>query len=258
MRGRASGAPGPRLLGSDDLRRAARGHGVGALGGRRVVLAAAGDQAQDVVDGAGALAQRQLEQDQGESEKGVHARTLPRLSATVPARYGGSTRPDGSRTLPALDLEGHPFQSSEPASFTARAAIRWTLMQQTAAFRHEVMLYDSPETFVEGAAPFIRDAVAAGEPIMVAIGAEKIALLRTWLGEDADWVVFADMAELGANPARIIPAWQDFLDANAASGRPCAGSASRSGPSAARPSWSSASATRRCSTSPSPTPRTST
>ena len=96
-------------------------------------------------------------------------------------------------------------------------------MPQTASFRHEVMLYDSPETFVEEAAPFIRDAVSAGEPIMVAIGAEKIELLRTWLGEDADWVVFADMAELGANPARIIPAWQEFVDENAASGRPMRG-----------------------------------
>jgi anti-sigma regulatory factor (Ser/Thr protein kinase) len=94
-------------------------------------------------------------------------------------------------------------------------------MQQPAAFRHEVMLYDSPETFVVGAEPFIRDAVAAGEPIMVAIGAEKIDLLRSRLGEHADRVVFADMAALGANPARIIPAWQDFFDAHA--GRPMRG-----------------------------------
>ena len=83
------------------------------------------------------------------------------------------------------------------------------------SFRHEAMLYDSPDTFVDGAAPFIRDAVAAGQPIMVAIGAEKIDLLRSRLGEDADRVVFADMAELGANPARIIPAWQEFVDAHA-------------------------------------------
>src|SRR5215210_3461740 len=96
-------------------------------------------------------------------------------------------------------------------------------MPGTAAFRHEAMLYDSPETFVEGAAPFIRDAVAAGEPIMVAIGAEKIDLLRTLLGDDAEHVVFADMADLGANPARIIPAWQEFVDTHAAEGRPMRG-----------------------------------
>jgi anti-sigma regulatory factor (Ser/Thr protein kinase) len=96
-------------------------------------------------------------------------------------------------------------------------------MQPPAAFRHEVMLYDSPETFVDEAAPFIRDAVAAGEPIMVAIGAAKIDLLRERLGADAEQVVFADMAELGANPARIIPAWQQFVDAHAGLGRPMRG-----------------------------------
>jgi anti-sigma regulatory factor (Ser/Thr protein kinase) len=96
-------------------------------------------------------------------------------------------------------------------------------MQRTAAFRHEVMLYDSAEAFVDGAAPFIRGAVAAGEPIMVAVGAAKIDLLRARLGEDADQVVFSDMAEVGANPARIIPAWQAFVDAHSDSGRPMRG-----------------------------------
>jgi anti-sigma regulatory factor (Ser/Thr protein kinase) len=56
---------------------------------------------------------------------------------------------------------------------------------------------------------------------MVAIAAEKIERLRSRLGEDAEPVVFADMAELGANPARIIPAWQAFVDTNA--GRPMRG-----------------------------------
>ena len=58
---------------------------------------------------------------------------------------------------------------------------------------------------------------------MVAIGAEKIELLRSRLGADAERVVFADMAELGANPARIIPAWQEFVDAHAGPGRPMRG-----------------------------------
>jgi anti-sigma regulatory factor (Ser/Thr protein kinase) len=94
---------------------------------------------------------------------------------------------------------------------------------QPAAFRHEAMLYDSPEGFIDGATPFIRDAVAAAEPIMVAIGAPKIELLRERLGADADQVVFADMAVLGANPARIIPAWREFVDAHAGLGRPLRG-----------------------------------
>src|SRR3954463_16330775 len=93
-------------------------------------------------------------------------------------------------------------------------------MPETLLFRHEGMVYGGAEAFVAGAAPFIRAAVAADEPIMVAVGADKLELLRSHLGEDADGVVFADMAEVGANPARIIPAWRDFVDANSGSGRP--------------------------------------
>ena len=96
-------------------------------------------------------------------------------------------------------------------------------MPDTVLFRHEAMLYDDRDSFVAGAAPFIGGAVAAGEPIMVAVGAEKIDLLRAHLGEDAEAVVFADMAEVGTNPARIIPAWQDFVDAHTGRGRPMRG-----------------------------------
>src|SRR3954451_2161010 len=92
-------------------------------------------------------------------------------------------------------------------------------MPETLLFPHEAMLYDGPETFLARAVPFVRAAVAAEEPIMDAVGAEKIDLLRSRLGEDADPVVFADMAELGANPARIIPARQASPDAPPGGGR---------------------------------------
>ena len=98
-----------------------------------------------------------------------------------------------------------------------------------------------------GTLPFLRDAVAAGEPTLVVLAAHKIDALRDALDGDADHVRFADMAEVGTNPARIIPAWQRVRRrARSAGGRASAASASRSGPSAARPSWPSASATRRC------------
>ena len=82
-----------------------------------------------------------------------------------------------------------------------------------------------------------------GEPILVAVGADKIAALRAALGADAAGIDFADMAEVGHNPARIIPAWRDSRTRTP--GRSAA-SASRSGPAAAAPNWSSASSTRRC------------
>lgn len=86
-------------------------------------------------------------------------------------------------------------------------------------FRHQALFYSGEEEFLAGALPFIRDAVAAGEPIMVAVGAARIELLKSRLNGAADRVAFADVHEIGHNPALILPAWQDFVSANAAGGR---------------------------------------
>jgi anti-sigma regulatory factor (Ser/Thr protein kinase) len=86
-------------------------------------------------------------------------------------------------------------------------------------FRHEAMLYAGEEGFVTATLPFIRAAVAAGEPILVVVDAHKIDRLRAELGDDAAHVAFEDMAGVGTNPARIIPAWSEFVDAHARPGR---------------------------------------
>jgi anti-sigma regulatory factor (Ser/Thr protein kinase) len=86
------------------------------------------------------------------------------------------------------------------------------------AFRHEAFFYAGTDGFVEGAASFIRDGLATEEPTLVVVSAAKIAMLRSELDEDARHVCFADMADVGANPARIIPAWRDFVARRPASG----------------------------------------
>jgi anti-sigma regulatory factor (Ser/Thr protein kinase) len=78
-------------------------------------------------------------------------------------------------------------------------------------FRHDAFLYRDEQEFVTGTAGFIRDGLAADEPVLVALIPKKLELLRGALGPDADRVLFADMSELGLNPARIIPAWHDFV-----------------------------------------------
>jgi hypothetical protein len=80
-----------------------------------------------------------------------------------------------------------------------------------APFRHEAMLYSGPTQFVAGTASFIRDSLDAGEPIMVAVIAPKVALIRDELGSDARDVRFVDMEAVGRNPARIIPAWREWV-----------------------------------------------
>jgi anti-sigma regulatory factor (Ser/Thr protein kinase) len=85
-------------------------------------------------------------------------------------------------------------------------------------FRHEAFLYDSPVAFRDGALSFIRDGLSSDEAILVAVDRGKIELLRSGLDGDADRVLFADMADVGRNPARIIPLWQAFVAAHAPAG----------------------------------------
>lgn len=73
--------------------------------------------------------------------------------------------------------------------------------------------------FLHNAVPFIRDGLAAGEPVLVITSTLRIDALRSELGGDAAPVAFADMAQVGSNPARIIPAWQEFIDRERNDGR---------------------------------------
>jgi anti-sigma regulatory factor (Ser/Thr protein kinase) len=79
-------------------------------------------------------------------------------------------------------------------------------------YRHEAFFYEGQDQFLEGTAAFIGDGLAAGEPILAVLDAAKIDALKAELAGDAQAVLFADMATVGANPARIIPAWQEFID----------------------------------------------
>lgn len=87
------------------------------------------------------------------------------------------------------------------------------------AFRHEAFFYAGPADFVEGTTTFVEEGLRAGESVMIALPSERLELLRTALGEDAGRVAFADMADIGRNPARIIPAWRRFVETNDGSGR---------------------------------------
>ena len=81
-------------------------------------------------------------------------------------------------------------------------------------FRHEALIYAGAADFLAAAVPFIRGALEAGEPALVAVSRANTQLLEGKLGKDASQVRFADMEMVGLNPARIIPFWRDFLDEN--------------------------------------------
>ena len=91
------------------------------------------------------------------------------------------------------------------------------------AYRHEALLYRGDKGFLETVVPFVREGLEAGQPVLVAVPSPRLAALVEALGPDADRVGLVDMSELGANPARIIPAWAAFLADQGAGGRPVRG-----------------------------------
>lgn len=87
------------------------------------------------------------------------------------------------------------------------------------AYRHEALIYAGEDDFVAKATRFLREGCRTGEPALVVVSARKIERLREGLNGDAAGVVFADMADVGRNPARIIPAWREFVSAHSAPGK---------------------------------------
>ncbi|MGH9277098.1 MAG: anti-sigma factor RsbA family regulatory protein [Acidimicrobiales bacterium] len=85
-------------------------------------------------------------------------------------------------------------------------------------FRHEALFYEGDAGFLAGTLPFIRGAVLRSEPTLVVVSAHKIDRLRADLNGDTGGVQFIDMGDVGANPARIIPAWREFVEEQGADG----------------------------------------
>jgi anti-sigma regulatory factor (Ser/Thr protein kinase) len=80
-------------------------------------------------------------------------------------------------------------------------------------FRHEAAVYRGERGFLEVTADYVREGLTAGERVLVAVVPPKIELLRAAIGPSADTVRFVDIAEVGRNPAQIIPMWREFVEA---------------------------------------------
>ncbi len=109
-----------------------------------------------------------------------------------------------------------------------KTAIRSSTPLDEGAFRHEALFYSGTDEFVARASALIRESAEAEEPFLVVVSSAKIDLLRSELKGHGGEVRFADMAEVGRNPARIIPAWQEFVAHHAGSGHRFRGIGGRS------------------------------
>jgi anti-sigma regulatory factor (Ser/Thr protein kinase) len=90
-------------------------------------------------------------------------------------------------------------------------------------YRHEALLYRGDEAFLEGTLPFVRQGLDLGHAVMVTVPEPRLTRMREALGSRAKDVTLVDMRRLAANPARIIPAWQQLLDEQGRHGRPVRG-----------------------------------
>lgn len=72
-------------------------------------------------------------------------------------------------------------------------------------FVHPALWYRDRDEYLAGTVPFVRDGLAAGEPVAVAVPTENLALLRDALADVAADVLWRDMTVAGRNPGRIIP-----------------------------------------------------
>jgi len=76
---------------------------------------------------------------------------------------------------------------------------------------HLAFFYRDQRDYLARIEEFAGAGHAAGEPAFIAVPGDKASLLRDHLGGP---VRYADMAELGRNPARIIPELREFIDAH--------------------------------------------
>ncbi|MFQ6330113.1 anti-sigma factor RsbA family regulatory protein [Nocardia sp. CWNU-33] len=87
----------------------------------------------------------------------------------------------------------------------------------TDLFVHPALFYRDSDEYLSGTIGFIREGLAKGEPVAVAVPTENLALLRAVLGSDGESVRLMDMTVEGRNPGRIIPGvLRAFADAHPA------------------------------------------
>lgn len=78
--------------------------------------------------------------------------------------------------------------------------------------RHEAFFYQHVDDYAAVVGDFLTGALETDRHVLVAVSGERAETLAGRLGGSWDQVEVIDMAELGRNPSRIIPAFRSFLD----------------------------------------------
>lgn len=99
-------------------------------------------------------------------------------------------------------LEPHPTMTSTVT----------TSMRDGGTLVHAALLYRRSDQLRVALDEFLRDAAAAGEPCLVALPPDHLEQFGDLLLQAGATVRLENMADLGRNPARLIPSMVDWLD----------------------------------------------
>jgi anti-sigma regulatory factor (Ser/Thr protein kinase) len=81
--------------------------------------------------------------------------------------------------------------------------------------RHAAFFYRDPAEYRVQILRFAREGLADGAAVLIALPGDQARLLGTQLGGDPGELLYADLADVGRNPARIIPEIRAFADKHA-------------------------------------------
>jgi len=79
---------------------------------------------------------------------------------------------------------------------------------------HAALFYTGEREYLDGVSGFLAPAIESGAPVVIAAPKLGLERLRDGLNGASKRVELLDMAELGVNPARIIPAIGEVVDAH--------------------------------------------
>jgi len=87
-----------------------------------------------------------------------------------------------------------------------------TAVTDSNVFAHPALFYATDQEYLTSVGGFVRAAIQAEEPALVAVPGPQLGALRDWLGDASPSVDFVDMTVLGRNPGRILTAMHSFAD----------------------------------------------
>ena len=109
-------------------------------------------------------------------------------------------------------MDGRDVMAGHPSGVTQQLTDRHAGPTRVGGLNHTALLYGDDSEYRAGLAEFGRTAAAAGAPLQMLLPWQRLQVARGALGALQLRVVLDDMADVGRNPARLIPAARLFAD----------------------------------------------